>query len=261
MKLLIFTCSNYSDLWKNHMILMEKYWSNHPDYLFCSDGYSKYDFNPEKIFVSNSDMTGRMIDCLETLDDEYILFTLDDYFVKKPVNVSKLNMILNYVKNNKIDYCRIFDQPKVKGTPTTLKKVINLPLTKTYEVNFYPGIWRRESLLKILKRNENIWVCEARLTSRFRKLNFKGIQIDNAKLLEFEDIIRKGKYLRKAYRFLKREGLYISERPKRTIKETIYLDIQTFVSRFFPSKIKNVIKNKLRKKGRVFYSDYADTEE
>ena len=125
----------------------------------------------------------------------------------------------------------------------------------------YPSIWKKEALLKVLKNHEEIWKSEARLTRRAREESLKCITRTNKGLFEFVDVVRKGKYLRSAYRYLKRNDLYISDRKIRTIPETIKLNLRIFISDITPKPIKDLMKKMVSRKEKKFYSDYADTED
>ena len=128
-----------------------------------------------------------------------------------------------------------------------------LPLKNdAYEVNLYPSIWKKDDLIKIITHDENIWKFEVRLTRRCKENHFKCAWVSNKKTFQFVDTIRKGKYIRKAYKFLKKNSLYISNRSIMTFKESFLLGFRTIVSRYSPKFIKLRMK-KISKKS--YYSD------
>lgn len=261
--ILIFTCSNFSDLWSNNLALLDKHWKEHPKYFLCSDGPSKYGDNFDNTLIFSKDMSTRIIESLEYCLDkyEYVLFTLDDYFICNKINNNLFNQMIETMDNDKLDYIRLFKNPKAKGEVFSIKNTRKILLKNVYDINFYPGIWKTSSLLSILRKNEDIWKCEARLTRRFREKEFNGIAFNSNKVFPIVDVVRKGKYLRSAYRYLKKEKLFISDRPVRTVKETFKLWVQTTVSNCSPKFLKEKLKKHFRKKGKIFYSDYADTED
>lgn len=261
---LIFTCSAFSDMWENNIKLMDKNWPHHPDYLLCSDGYSKYNSClDKKVFIANSDMSSRMMEALSEISNnyEYIFLTLDDYYISKTIDERLFEQLVTFIKEKDIDYCRFYKTPRPKGEPTIIKSLKFINASNVYDINFYPAIWKTKSLLSLLRKNEDIWKCEARLTRRFKEKGFKGVAFINNNQYPFVDVVRKGKYLRSAYRYLKKNHLFISDRQIRTRKETFSLNIQTFVSHCFPKKIKAKIKQHLKKRGRLFYSDFADYDD
>lgn len=258
--ILINSCAAYSDMWDNIDFLYKKYWSDHPEIILVTDKVVPNQ-NSFKIIEINKDMSDRLIDAVKQIKENYIFLSFDDYYPNKKVNVNKLNELFKTIKAKDIDYCRIFFDPGVKGKKNSPLNYKTLPLNRVYEVNFYPAIWKKESLLKLLRSGEDIWKSEARLTRRAKENNLNCIYVKNKGIFDFVDVVRKGKYLRSSYRFLKRNKLFISDREKRTIKETIALNSRIFLSNNLPKKMKENLKKKGRKKGAVYYSDYADTDD
>ena len=60
--------------------------------------------------------------------------------------------------------------------------------------------------------------------------------------------------------FLDKNNLYFGNRETCSLLFEIKLAIQTFVSRHFPKVLKEKIKKRLRRKGKVFYSDYEEED-
>ncbi len=261
-KILILSCKDFSDLWSNNLSLFSKYWPNHPEIIISSDGPGLFDVqNPSELRIFNGGMSTRIIKVLKTIETEYVFLTFDDYFLKANVNVDFINQIILIMHNQGYDYCRFFKNKKVKGKFIRPFNYKILPLQSVYEVNLYPGLWRKKTLLSILKDDEDIWKTEVRLTRRMRENGYSGIAVYNDKVFPFVDVVRKGKYLKSAYRFLKKNKLFISARKIRTTKETLSLFIKTQASRHLPRSLRNIIKKMLNKKGVIFYSDYEYTDD
>ena len=257
--ILINSCYKFSDMWNNIDVLYNRFWVNHPALYIVTD---KNDVkkNIDNLLCFDLEMTNRIIESIKTIKTKYVFFSFDDYYPIKEVNDNAIRELISIMEEQNIDYCRIFDDPKIKGKKIGELGYSFLSLNRIYEVNFYPSIWKKESLLSVLKENEEIWKAEARITKRAKEQNLKCICVKQKKIFPFIDVVRKGKYLRNAYRYLKKSKLYISDRDIRTIRETIALDTQIFVSNHAPMWLKNRIKNRLRRKGKVFYSDYENNE-
>ena len=88
LKLLILSCANFSDLWSNHIFLLDKFWPNHPSFVFTSDGEGKYNLKSfeQLLVVNDNNMANRFIKGVKNIDTEYVFVTLDDYFIKTKVN-------------------------------------------------------------------------------------------------------------------------------------------------------------------------------
>ena len=259
--ILINSCEQFSDMWPNIFNLYEKNWPNHPKLAVITDGTKDATHPKDSFFECDGEMSDRLIKSIDSLDTKYVFLSFDDYYPIKPVNEVKLEQIINVLDENDFDYCRIFKKPKIKGKKYGEIKYQVMPLTNYYEVNFYPSIWKVSSLKKVLRENEVIWKLEARLTRRCKEKDFICCCVNNKGIFDFIDVVRKGKYLRSAFRYLKRNDLYISNRKKRGVWETIKLNTRIFVSDHTCPKMKNLLKKMSRRKGKVYYSDYADNED
>tara|TARA_B000000475_G_C16005319_1_gene450663 strand:+ start:1459 stop:2406 length:948 start_codon:yes stop_codon:yes gene_type:complete len=99
-------------------------------------------------------------DYLNSIDDEYIMLTVDDNPLIDYVNIDALNYVLDFIKNNKdvgIFYGFDFD---VKSNYKSF--VQENELYKIWEVNNFPhktniqlNIWKRKLLLEIFKSKKN----------------------------------------------------------------------------------------------------------
>ena len=230
--ILITSCDTYCDLWSNLEFLYNRFWPNHSQiYLFAEN--NKNSFPKSFRFISsNSNFSFRIRSALNEIESEYVFIACDDYFLKKDVDEKRFAELIDFMSTNEIDYLRLFNYPNVGKK--VAKKIRELPLTDIYEVNFYPGIWKVESLKRIILKDENPWQFEVKLTSRSKKEGFKCFACSDMSIFPFVDIVRKGKYLRSGYRFLKNNNLYISSRKKRTIIETIKLNARIMVGRIMP---------------------------
>ena len=258
--ILINSCKGFSDMWENILNLYSRYWENHPELFIVTDEKDEnLDFDCVHSYFG--EMSNRILSAAKDIKTKYVFLSFDDYYPKNKVDVDKINKTIQLMETLNLDYCRYFNDPKVKGKKIGELEYNRLPLNKVYEVNFYPSIWKVESLIRVIKNDETIWKLEARITRRAKENNFNCIAIEDKKIFPFVDVVRKGKYLRNAYKFLKKNDLYISDRKVRTIKETLELKTQIFVSNNMPNWIKSRIKKRMRKKGRMYYSDYAETDD
>ncbi len=258
--IIVTTCDKFSDLWQNNLFLFDKFWPNHPQIILISDKPNGLgDSLPCSFLHFPGEYTERLRATLTTVRDDYVFLTLDDYLPSNEIDQKRMNRLLDYMSEHNISYLRLFNRTKTKGWIDRGEGIHLLPLTKeTYEVNLYPSFWKTSELKKMLQYNENPWKFEVRLTRRAKEKNLFCGWVSNKKLFPFQDTIRKGKYLRKAYKFLKTNNLYISNRPIRSIKETISLNFRTFVGRHVPQKLKNFLKKLTHKQ---YYSDFANFDD
>ena len=260
LSVIITSFDSFSDLWENNAVLFEHHWPNHPPVMLVSNKPNPISEKTGFQFVHlDADYSFRLREALLKIKTEYVFLTLDDYLLTGDVNTERLAFLLRYMEEHGLSYLRLFDRTRTKGWLDKKEGIHALPLTKrAYEVNLYPSIWRKDDLLAMIYRDENPWMFEVRMTRRARERNYKCGWISNKGIFDFMDTIRKGKYLRNAYVFLKKNDLYISDRPIRTRRETVSLAIRTFFARHTPQFAVRFVKRITRKK---YYSDYADTDD
>lgn len=258
--ILVSTCYNFSDLWNNNKILFERYWKNSPQIVFFTDNIGDFKYKNFLTFA-NLEFSSRLIRALEQIKTKYVLLTLDDYLLCDTVHNKKILNLLDFMEKNNADYMRIFKYAKVKGSffnPSLKVKKIEYK-RKAYEVNLYPGLWKTDSLRRIIIENENIWKFEVRLNRRCRENGLNAFCTYDKKVYPFIDTIRKGKYLRSSYDFLKKNKLFISGRKKRSVIETICLNVKRFIFHLFPEKCIQSIKKIFHLKNS--YSNMADSDD
>ncbi len=260
--ILISSCDNFSDLWVNNDTLFNKYWKEHPPIYLLSDKDNNLANELKfKFYYYSEEFSDRLLKILSEIKTPYVFLTLDDYLICRDVDNKKINAYVTYMKKHNMSYLRFFKRSKTHYGMLDKKMHIHLLKLerKCYEVNLYPSIWRVDDLKKIIySKNENIWKFEVRATRRARENNLLCGWINNKGIYDFVDTIRKGKYLRNAYRFLKKKDLYISDRSVRTVKETLGLNIRTFFARYMPSFLVNIGRKLSRK---PHYSDYSETDD
>jgi hypothetical protein len=100
---------------------------------------------------------------LSSLNDEFIVFSLDDYFLSKPLCEDVFEKLLNMMKNNnsigaaKLGFSpsyRTNDYILIDDDTYTLKKGAVCPATTQY------NIWDRKYLISILEKISNPWEFE-----------------------------------------------------------------------------------------------------
>lgn len=260
--IVILSCSAFSDMWENDLFLYNKFWPQHKEIRIISDGGNQFGpNNPKELFIYFGGMSDRLIKALSNIKNKYVFLSFDDYYPCKMVDGERIDKLIAKIDSIGADYCRIFKRPFARGKKEKKYGYRILPLSKVYQVNFYPCIWKTKSLLSVLKSGEDIWKTEVRLTRRSREKQLLCLYVHTTSIFPFKDIVRKGKYKISGRRYIKKSKLSLSNRETRTLKETCGLFFRTVAMKCLPSFIKNALKNMLRKKGKFFYSDYEETDD
>lgn len=255
--MIINSCDKFSDLWDIHVQLLEEHWQDRNiRSIISTDKKTNKKYHNIEIINSkeNDEITSRLAYVLSKIDSEYVLITLDDYFLTKKIDTKEIYNLVDYMKTNSIDYIRMFKDPSSHKKINKQLKLYKLDLKYNYEVNLYPGLWNKNFLLKTINKELNAWQYEVSLTKIARDTNAVCL-MTKKKVFPILDVIRKGKLLHKANNYLKKRCLCLPTRELISRKEEIRIFVFSFGKKILPKRIALLIKNKMIKKGRKFYSE------
>lgn len=103
----------------------------------------------------------------ETLDDEYIIFALDDFFLCRELDEKVYDVLVSEMKSNQSVACaKLGISPSYRPHEYQIVKekngvsVFYLNSNASYSASTQYSIWRRESLIDILHRVDDAWSFE-----------------------------------------------------------------------------------------------------
>lgn len=207
--LLVLSSDNYSQYWDWFFACKNKYWSDcpYPTYLVTE---SKECTHCKTININSHIWTKRFRDALMQLESDYIILMLDDYFIRQPVNQSRINQCFDYMllhydpitwnfeKNYRDAYTKFCPRGWVR------QKDHQVYLNSTQ-----PSIWHRERLIERLLEDKNPWEWELTIVnSPYDHYINTGAQIiDNGYRYGQEFGVKQGKLTDECVNFLKKEKL------------------------------------------------------
>ena len=255
---LISSCDKFSDLWETHFRLYRENWDGAPwkTYL-VTDKPTDRRFDGVEIIAAGEelDFPMRIRYALEQIDTDYVLVTLDDYFLIEKARAGILSELAERAEREKIDYLMLYDRrktdPKKYKSPDVLEPI---DLTKKYAVTLYPAIWNKDFLYHSVKSDLSPWLFEPSLTGYAREAG-ANCQFSPAGTFVILDVVRKGKVLRKADRYFKKHGIDIGDRPLIARSTEWKLAIMEQISWHAPKKLFRILKKIAKKCGMKFYSE------
>lgn len=254
--MLISTCQAYSDLWDANILLLNRNWADRGiKTILLTDAPCERKYENISMFsAGEKEWSERLGAVLPEIETEFILLTLDDYFITQPISTKRIERLIKIMIQENIDYIRLSLRPWENQKFKRYKDLFKIDLNKNYAVNLSVGIWRKSFLEKLIQEPLNAWKFEVSLTKIART---EGATCAMSKGSEFPvlDVIRKGKLLRKAYQYFKKDPIYSSSREIMKWKDEIFLEIRTVISFIFPRRILLFLKQRGRNHGMVFYSE------
>ncbi len=259
--MIIHSCDKFSDLWDAHVSLLEKFWPdrNIPTYI-VTDKENERAYERVSVIAAGegAELSERTARALEEIDTEYVFITLDDYFLYRPVSNEVIGGLLDVMEKENLDYIRLFKYPRNK------RSAINRPMkdrpdiwhldnNQRYTVNLYAGIWRKSFLAATVREKKNAWQYEVSLSRIAREVNAR-CAMTNGKEFNILDGVRKGKFLHKAYRYLKKHDLYHGDRPLIGRWQIFKLNVRIWGTRHMPRCIVDAARNFMIKRGHHYFS-------
>ena len=256
--MLILSCEKFSDLWEAHVRQLETYWPDREmDTYIITDEEHPVQFDRVKVVATGSglEFSQRLDIALKQINTEYVFITLDDYFLRKPVSNEQIGGLVSMMDKEKLDYVRLFKRAKkANGEKMNGYKGIRWIMTeKRYSVNLYVGIWCREFMQKTIRDVRDPWRYEVSLARIATELNARCAVSLNREFVIL-DVVRKGKILNKANRYLKKHNLYHGPRPVQSRWYEFKLGVRTWGGRLMPTCVVNWARNYMIKRGHHYFS-------
>lgn len=255
--LVISSCDKFSDLWDAHIQLLNKNWKDRNiDTILVTDKETSKNYEGVRIISTGEgkEFSERIQEIIPYIKTEFLLITLDDYFLTKKIYTERIQNLVLAMEREDFDYIRVFGIPNSKRKIRGYESLYKIDLNGNYQVNLYPGIWRKSFLELTLEERLNAWEYEVSLTKTARKVDAK-CAMSKGKEFEILDVVRKGQLLNRANKYLKKHNLYHGNRSKISYLKELKLDIMFYGKEVLPKWFIKFIKKILVKNGYQFYSD------
>ena len=257
--MIIMSCDAFSDLWDGYVRLLEQNWPNrHIKAVIVTDKETVKKYERVDVFCPpyGANWSERLHSAVLAYKSEHYLRTLDDYYLVEPVDNTRISELINLVDAASIDYLRLFKHP-VLATKESLahsKEFRVIDLGEVYSVNLYPAIWRKEFLLSCFRDAMNIWQFEVSLTDCARNYDAKCV-VDLTNDFKILDVVRKGKLIRKAGKYIKKRGLYTGNRDTNSIWFELGLGVKVLARRYLPDGVRLWVRRVAIRCGMHSYSN------
>ncbi len=256
--ILISSCDAFSDLWEEHIKQFRKFWEGEQvEVYLVTDKQTDREIDGVKLIVidDGSNMPMRIKKAIEYVGTEYVLLTLDDYFVIDKIESEKILKLVELSENYEIYYLSIYNRRRArKGKYTDVEILEDLDTTKKYTVNLYPAIWNVEFLKSTVVEDMSPWNYEVTLS---KMANKQGAicKYSNAGVFKILDVVRKGKVLHPAKKYFKKNGIDIGNRPTISRMVEFKLNLMDFIKWYTPKWFSRFLKKIAKLFGMKFFSE------
>lgn len=220
------TCDSYYDLWEPFFVLLQRYWPGFDyDVYFCTES-KKFSFPGFNIHCPLNEphsvtWSQKLIDLLHIIPTENIIFMLDDFWLKAPVNTQRLQVLMERFDTDKqMGHLNMIHESASTLEPSKkYPDLVLFPKKRPYRITTQASLYRRDYLLQVLRPHESAWKFEVFGSKRSANLQQENyiISTESPKIFSYDvgGVIRRGSYIKENVDyFTNHEGIIInSNRP------------------------------------------------
>jgi hypothetical protein len=235
------TCDSYSDLWPGFFYCWRRYWPDCPYPVFL--GANERTWTDPGITTlhsaPNTTWSQRIIDQLSLLDHEYVLFVLDDFFLRARVDGKRIADLISYLDVKRGGAVRLLPRPPPQLRDGDYPYVGECLPDTPYRICTQATIWRRLDFIGLLRSEENIWQFEMEGQKRGLASGKLFFSVYKTALpyrgLIFHHTVEKGKWLPNAYWRCRLKGIPCrqSVRPIMGLRPFFFLLMAEVIGRLF----------------------------
>lgn len=174
---LVTSCDGYSDAWYPFFKLLSIHWQDlkYPIYLNTEEKEYEYpDLDIKCLHPDKSDVSWskRLKQALQRIDAEYIVFMLEDFFIKQAVRSDVIENCIRWMDEDEKVVFIDFYHDKTESDTIVNGEFSEIERKNDWAINANCAIWRKQFLIDIL-RDENPWDFEMNATARWRRTDKK----------------------------------------------------------------------------------------
>lgn len=260
LSIVVTTCAAYEDI----AILFERIILNIWDSLIfdiylVTDKDPKHAFNEKikVIVINNNSWKERLMKALEKIDTKYIMFMMEDYFIRNPLKSNYFYKVIDFMDENSTLYYKLVNVPFIKSKDTVARIPSDLP----FGVNLQSAIWNKQEMISILAEcDDSPWDFEKKqLEKSYYGLSIKipYYVVDLSKELVIDNAVIKGKWVKSIYKkYTKKYGYLDSKRSFLNIREVLFIKLKRLTRTVLPKKSIYHIKKYLSYIGIKFTTKY-----
>ncbi|MES2838455.1 MAG: hypothetical protein V4667_13085 [Bacteroidota bacterium] len=229
------SCDKYDDLWNGFYTLFFRYWKNcsYPIYHITETKTCSY---PGVITINTQNVTtwSDMLKYgLEKIKEDYVLYLLEDYFLIKPIDETRIEKAVEIVKKENAACLRLVPVPGPDRDFKDYTDIGEISKNSAYSLSTQASIWNKNILENFILKGETGWQFENQGSQRAKNISevFLGIK-SHSKTVETGNYpytycctaVYKGKWMREAIDLCKKENITINTtiRPIETRFENFY---------------------------------------
>ena len=256
---LVIGCKKHEQIANRFYKLVERFW---PEIInstiFCSDELSDYqkEFAKRYVVEKEKSYSDRIKTGLLSIDSEYVLLLLDDYFISRKIDNESFCLLLDNIQNNNLNYCKLIGLPMCFKKFKAIKKTYRIKKNTHYGISLQPSIWKKSELLNALSLCDgtNAWEVESAF-SRYQENYYDKCITFNKNVLSIKNGVLRGKVAPYTNKLLMKNGIEMLDMPKvSSIKYSTFM-LKQHIAMHLPIFVRSIGKKIGKKFGKKYYSE------
>jgi hypothetical protein len=204
---LVVSCDSYSDVWDIFFKHLSKYWPDCPYDVFLQSNFKEFhsDKGVKTLKVGkDKSWSDGLIKALSQLQKyEYVLLALEDLIIKDFVNNEAVNAAVENMIEINANYLTLVNEPKPdKGINSFFGEISPGAM---YRSTATFALWNKNTLIKVLDREENAWEFE-KIGSQ-RSKSYPGFYAVYTDYFPYINAVIKGKWTYEAMRYFEKNNI------------------------------------------------------
>lgn len=207
----VLSCSKNADTFEGFHHCMEKYWPDHPEVVYYTDGGENPYYRTIIVQHKLEEWTRGLRDFLRLIPTDIVLLMIDDIFIRRPVDTERIEYAAENLCGNiaLMNFEKSWDHD---DRPTDLSGWKKRKYGSEYAVSLMCGLWDKNKLIQVLSRDCDPWTIELeQQPCGFDYYINSGDYIIDWGYKTFVPCgIVKGKWTQECIDFLKSEGITVN---------------------------------------------------
>ena len=264
--ILISSCDNFSDCWDTYFYSFKKYWPDCQYNAFIITNHLDVHNNFVKAIKVGDDKgwSGNLLCALNQIKTQYIIYTHEDFWIKKPVDTKVITDYIKLMDLDQADYIGLYPGSEPFHSYPLDERLYILDKNTAYRTSLQVALWRKSIFEELIVEGENPWQFEIQGTIRSRLYDNRFLSVkrfyDSRKQPYHYGIdyvctaINKGRWSRDAKKYVKSEGLKFdfSKRPNEKLWQRTYLFGKIIHAKNIFNNYKRLFVSKLFSTFKVF---------
>jgi hypothetical protein len=215
----ILSCDKYHDLWDPFFFFFEKHWPKCPYPVYLTTNSKIYERPAVQQIRAGvwGTWSEETYAGLQQVPYDYLIYLQDDYLLVKDVNTDEIDALHRRMMTSKADYLRLFPSPGPDKEYAEDQRLGEIGRQAEYRTSLQCAIWKKETFLQLLKKEENQWEFETNSPARSANFLFLSVKRKPGAIKShtypityfYLTAVHRGKWRWEAARFCKKEGLQL----------------------------------------------------